>query len=87
MATELSNIFDARREALREIAGAVNTCLEEGDTIGNLFLCTGDDNAIIELTNGAYLTVNLGVIGADHAKTIMGKERDSLIRLDPEGDK
>jgi len=85
MNEELGNIFDVKRESLREIVGAVNTCLQEGDAISNVFLCSGDDSAIIELSNGAYLTVNLGVIGKDHALAIVSEREVTLGRLANKG--
>jgi hypothetical protein len=67
---DMTNIFSLKREALREIVGAVNTCLQEEDVVRGVFLTEGHDTAIVELTCGANLIMNLGVIGKDHVRAI-----------------
>tara|TARA_B100000131_G_scaffold45449_2_gene40643 strand:- start:1681 stop:1956 length:276 start_codon:yes stop_codon:yes gene_type:complete len=70
-------IFSLKREALREIVGAVNTMVEEGDVMKGMFLTEGHDTAVIELSCGAALLLNLGILGKDHASALV-KEREDF---------
>jgi hypothetical protein len=62
-----SERMTARREAVSELVGAVNTTVMEGDVIEEATILPGDDTALLR-TNTGYFRVILGEMPRQEAE-------------------